>query len=309
MQFNLSLKKSKPFDVVGLGLNSIDFLSLVPEFPASNSKMEILRFAISGGGQVATAMAALSRWGTKTKYIGKVGSDEFGRLSLESIRQEGVDISSVTTEPDTPNQLGMIIVEAVSGDRTILWKRDDRLMYRAGELRREEICSGKILHLDGHDIRAAIQAVRWAAEEGIPTVIDIDKVESLTPELIEGIDFVIASSRFPGLFTGISDREKALTELQKHTRGFLCATLGPEGAMALVDGEVLYTAGFKVDVVDTTGAGDVFHGGFIYGLLQNWEITEILRFANAVAGLKCRNLGGRHAVPSLDEARRFLNLR
>jgi sulfofructose kinase len=307
MRFNLSLKKNKPFDVVGLGLNSFDFLSLVPEFPASNSKMEILRFATSGGGQVATAMVALSRWDVKTKYIGKVGSDEFGRLSLESIRQERVDISSVTTEPDTPNQLGIIMVEAGSGDRTILWRRDKRLMYRVGELTREEVCAGRLLHLDGHDMRAAIQAARWAREEGIPTVIDIDKVEPLTPELIKGIDFVITSSRFPSLFTRISDREKALMALQKHTRGFLCATLGPEGAMALVDGKILHAAGFKVDVVDTTGAGDVFHGGFIYGLLQNWEVTEILRFANAVAGLKCRELGGRRAIPSLDEARRFLN--
>jgi len=309
MRFNLSLRNNKLFDVVGLGLNSIDFLSLVPEFPASNSKMEILRFATSGGGQVATAMVALSRWGVKTKYIGKVGSDEFGRLSLESIRQEGVDISSVTTEPDTPNQLGMIMVEAASGDRTILWKRDDRLMYRVGELVKEEVCAGRLLHLDGHDIRATIQAARWAREEGIPTVIDIDKVEPLTPELIKEIDFIVTSSRFPSIFTGISDREKALTELQRHTRGFLCTTLGPEGAMALVDGEVLYVAGFKVDVVDTTGAGDVFHGGFIYGLLQNLEVTEILRFANAVAGLKCCDLGGRSAIPSLDEAYRFLNPR
>jgi sulfofructose kinase len=309
MRFNLSLRNNKPFDVVGLGLNSIDFLTLVPEFPASNSKMEILRFATSGGGQVATAMVALSRWDVKTRYIGKVGSDEFGRLSLESIRQEGVDISFVTTEPDTPNQLGMIMVEAASGDRTILWKRDDRLMYRVGELIKEEVCAGKLLHLDGHDIRATIQAARWAREKGIPTVIDIDKVEPLTPELIKEIDFVITSSRFPSLFTGISDREKALTELQRHTRGFLCTTLGPEGAMALVDREVIYVAGFKVDVVDTTGAGDVFHGGFIYGLLQNWEVTEILRFANAVASLKCRDLGGRRAIPSLDEAYRFLNPR
>ena len=157
MRFNLSFPKNKPFEVVGMGLNSVDFLSLVPEFPASNSKMEILRFERSGGGQVATAMVALSRWGVKTKYIGKVGSDEFGQFSLESIRQEGVDVSSVTTEPDTPNQLGNIIVEAASGDRTILWKRDDRLMYREGELRKEDVCSGKLLHLDGHDIRAAIQ--------------------------------------------------------------------------------------------------------------------------------------------------------
>jgi sugar/nucleoside kinase (ribokinase family) len=182
-------------------------------------------------------------------------------------------------------------------------------MYRVGELAKEEVCAGTILHLDDHDMRAALRAAGWAREEGIPTVIDIDKVEPLTPELIKEIDFVITSSRFPTLFTGISDREKALAELQRHTRGFLCATLGPEGSMAWVDGEILYAAGFKVDVVDTTGAGDVFHGGFIYGLLRNWDITEILRFANAVAGLKCRDLGGRRAIPSLDEAHRFLSLR
>ena len=171
-----------------------------------------------------------------------MGSDELGQISLDSLQQEGVDVSSVTTEPDTPTQLGNIIVEATSGDRTILWRRDERLMFREGELRKEDVCSGKLIHLDGHDIRSAIQCARWAKEEGIPTVIDIDKVEPLTPELIRDINFVVTSSRFPSLFTGISDREKALVELQRHTRGFLCTTLGPEGAMALVDGEILLRA-------------------------------------------------------------------
>ena len=307
MRFNLPFSKEKPFNVVGMGLNSVDFLSLVPKFPASNSKMEILRFAKSGGGQVATALVALSRWGVKTKYIGKVGGDELGQFSIDSIRHEGVDVSSVRVEPDTPNQLGNIIVEAPSGDRTILWHRDKRLMYREGELSREEVCSGRLLHLDGHDIRAAIQCARWAKEEGIPTMIDVDKVEPLTPELIKEIGFLLTSSRFPALFTGISDREKAFVELQRYTSGFVCATLGPEGVVALVGGEPLYVKGFEVEVVDTTGAGDVFHGGFIYGLLQNWEVGEILRFANAVSALKCRDLGGRRGIPTLDEVHRFLN--
>jgi sugar/nucleoside kinase (ribokinase family) len=201
----------------------------------------------------------------------------------------------------------MIIVDGVSGERTILWDRDERLMYREGELRKEEICSGKLLHLDGHDIRAAIQCAKWAREEGIPTVIDLDKIEPLTPELIRVIDFLVTSSRFPTLFTGIPDREKALIELQRLTSGFLCATLGPEGVIALVDGEILRVKGFEVKVVDTTGAGDVFHAGFIYGLLQNWEAVEILRFANAVAALKCRDLGGRRGIPSLEEAQRFMD--
>jgi sugar/nucleoside kinase (ribokinase family) len=306
MRFNLPLQ-DKPFDVVGMGLNSVDFLSVVPEFPPPNSKMEMLRFSKQGGGQVATAMVALSRWGVKTKYIGKVGEDELGQFSLHSIRQEGVDVSSVTIEPNATNQFAMVIVDGPSGERTIIWNRDERLMYREGELRKEEVCSGKLLHLDGHDIHAAIQCARWAKEEGIPTIVDLDKAEPLTSELIKEIDFVITSSRFPTLYTGISDREKALLELQKYTPGFLCATLGHQGAVALVNGEFLHVKGFEVNTVDTTGAGDVFHGGFICGLLQNWEVLKILRFANAVAALKCRELGGRKGIPTLKETQRFLN--
>jgi len=305
MRFNLPLQ-DKPFDVVGMGLNSVDFLCLVPEFPTPNSKMQMRRFSKQGGGQVATAMVALSRWGVKTKYIGKVGEDELGQFSLHSIHQEGVDISSVTIESDATNQFATIIVDGSSGERTILWNRDDRLTYREGELRKDEVCSGKILHLDGHDIHAALQCARWAKEEGITTVIDLDKVEPLTSELIKGIDFIITSSRFPTLYTKISDREKAFLELQKHTSGFLCATLGHEGAMALVEGKVIYVEGLKVKTVDTTGAGDVFHGGFIYGLLQNWELGEILKFANATSALKCQDLGGRKGIPTLEEIKRFL---
>jgi sulfofructose kinase len=235
-----------------------------------------------------------------------VGSDELGQFSLNSIRQEGVDVSSLTIEPDAKNQFATIIVDGRTGDRTILWDRDERLMYREGELRRDEVCSGRLLHLDGHDIRAALQCARWAKEEGIPTVVDLDKVEPLTSELIREIDFVLTSARFPGLFTGISDREEALLELQRHTSGFLSATLGHEGTMALVAGKILHAKGFEIKTVDTTGAGDVFHGGFIYGLLQNWEVSEILQFANAAAALKCRDLGGRKGIPSLEEVRRFL---
>lgn len=306
MKFDLPFQ-DKSFDVVGMGLNSVDFLCVVPQFPSPNSKMQVLQFSKQGGGQVATAMVALSRWGAKTKYVGKVGDDELGRFSLDSICREGVEISSVTIEPHAPNQSAMIIVDGSTGERTILWNRDERLMYRDGELRKEDICSGKVLHLDGHDIHAALRCARWAREESILTVIDLDKVEPLTSELIREIDFIITSSRFPMMYTGISDRKKAFLELQKHTRGFLSSTLGDEGVMALVNREFLYIQGFRVKSVDTTGAGDVFHAGFIYGLLQNWELVEILRFANAAAALKCKELGGRKGIPTLEEVQKLLN--
>jgi sulfofructose kinase len=135
MRFNLSLQE-KPHDVVGMGLNSVDFLCVVPEFPTINSKMRILKFSKQGGGQVATAMVALSRWGIKARYMGKVGGDELGQFSLTSLREEGVDVSSAIIEPNAPNQYAIIIVDGLSGERTILWDRDERLMYREGELRR-----------------------------------------------------------------------------------------------------------------------------------------------------------------------------
>ena len=194
MRFNLHLQ-DKPFDVVGVGLNSVDLLTVVPKFPTPHSKMEMLQFSKQGGGQVATAMVALSRWGVKTKYIGKVGGDELGQFSLHSIRQEGVDVSSVMIEPNATNQFAMIIVDGPTGERTILWNRDERLMYRQEELQKEGVCSGKILHLDGHDIHAALQCAKYAKEEGIPTIIDLDKVEPLTSKLIKEIDFVITSLR------------------------------------------------------------------------------------------------------------------
>ena len=305
MRFNLRFQQRKPFDVVGLGLNAVDFLCVVPEFPALDTKTEIVRYEKHGGGQVATAMVACSIWGLRTKYVGKVGGNDLGIFSLESIEETGVDTSSVTIEREATNQFAFILIDRGSGERTIIWHRDRKLLYEEGQLSKEDVCQGKILHVDGHDIEATLKAIAWAKEEGIFTAIDIDKVEKKTPELIRDVDFLITSSTFGPRLTGIEDREKALLALKRYNRGFLCATLGREGAMAVVGDRIVYSKGFEVEAVDTTGAGDVFHAGFVYGLIKNWDVMEILRFANAVAALKCTRMGGR-SVPALEEVDSFL---
>jgi sugar/nucleoside kinase (ribokinase family) len=307
VKFNLRFQQGKPFDVVGLGLNSVDFLCVIPKFPALNTKTEILHYTKGGGGQVATAMVACSKWGLRTKYVGKVGGDDLGLFSLKSIREAGVDVSSVTIERDSANQFAFILIDAESGERTIIWHRDKELLYREGQLSREDIRQGTILHVDGHDIDATIKAIKWAQEDGIFTVIDIDKVEEKTPELIRDVDFLVTSATFGQKLTGIEDRERALLALKRYNRGFLCATLGREGAMAVIGNRIVYSKGFEVEAVDTTGAGDVFHAGFLYGLIKNWEVGEILRFANAVAALKCTRMGGR-SVPTLEEVNSLLGV-
>ena len=305
MKFNLRFQQGKPFDVVGLGLNAVDFLCVIPRFPTFDTKTEIVHYEKQGGGQVATAMVACSKWDLRTKYIGKVGENDLGMFSLKSIGEAGVDTSSVTVQRGATNQFAFILIDKDSGERTIIWHRDKKLLYKEGQLSREDVCKGKILHVDGHDIEATIKAIKWAQGEGIFTVIDADKVEEKTPELIRDVDFLITSSTFGPKLTGIKDKVKALLALKRYNKGFLCATLGKEGAMAVLGDRIVYSKGFEVEAVDTTGAGDIFHAGFIYGLIRNWDALEILRFANAVSALKCTRVGGRSA-PTLEEVDSFL---
>jgi sulfofructose kinase len=302
----IPVPEGKTFDVVGMGLNAVDDLCVVPHYPSFNSKTRIHALHRQGGGQVATAMVALARWGVRVRYIGKVGDDERGRFSVRSIRQEGVDVSHVTVEPGATSQFAFIIIDARNGERTILWDRDERLRYRKGELSEEAVCSGRILHLDGHDIAATCQAIRWARQVGIPTVMDIDKVEEGTAEMVRDIDFLITSSNFPIRYTGVKDREAALRALGEAVNGFVTITLGREGAMALTEDGPRHFPGFKVRAVDTTGAGDVFHAGFIFGLLKGWDLKQTMAFSNAVAAMKCTQIGGRAGIPKLSAALTFL---
>jgi sugar/nucleoside kinase (ribokinase family) len=299
--FDIDFPATKPFDVVGFGLNAVDHLCVVPQYPRFDSKTEIVHYEKLGGGQTATAVVFAARMGLKGKYIGKVGSDDLGVYALESLRAENIDTASVLVERGARNQYAFIIIDKASGERTILWERDRKLSFRQEELCRADICSGRVLHLDGHDYEAAIQAARWAREEGIPVVIDLDKAVPRSAELIANVDFLITSANFPPEFTGIDDPIESLLALRNHCDGFLAVTLGAQGAMAVIGDRCERFPAFKVHAVDTTGAGDIFHGAFIYGLLHNWPLDRIMTFANAAAGLNCTHLGARGGIPPLGE--------
>lgn len=307
--FNIPFDRTKSFDVVGLGMNAVDHLCLVPAYPGFDTKTEILRYEMLPGGPVATAVVFASRMGLRARYIGKVGSDTLGQVQLESLRRENIDTSSVTIEAGARNQYAVIVVDQKSGERTVLWGRDPALNFRPEELTKEQVCSGRLLHLDGADYEAALRAATWAQSEGIPVVIDIDKVVPHCEQLVAKVDFLIASSNFTRDLTGINDLSEGLRALQKITSGFVAVTVGVRGAVALVGRESVQFPAFKVEAVDTTGAGDIFHGAFIYGLLQNWPLGEIMRFANGAAALSCTQLGARSGIAPLQEILRFCGLR
>jgi sulfofructose kinase len=298
---------ARPYDAVAIGLNAVDYLAVVPHYPEFNSKIELVSYDTLPGGQCATAMVALARLGMKTRYVGRVGSDDAGRVQLESLEREGVEHSECRVVEGATSQIAVILVDARSGERTVLWNRDPRIAVTPDDLTRELVCSGRVLHLDGHNIDAEVAAATWAREAGIPVVIDVDK-DYGGERLYPLVDYLIASEGFPERVVGVSEPRAALAALhERYGNPLVAVTLGRDGALALCDGRYIEAPGFAVEARDTTGAGDAFHAGFIYGLLGDMSLEASLRIANAVAALNCTAPGARGGLPTRDELERFLS--
>jgi sulfofructose kinase len=311
MRFPFQLATSKPFDAVGFGLNAVDHLVVVPSYPAFDTKIRLLEHKQSAGGQTATAMVALRRLGLKTAYAGRFGSDPDGQFGLSTLKDDAVNVDYAEVVEGARNQIAFITIDARNGERTIVWDRDDRLAYAPDEAPVEFGSMGRVLHLDAHDPPACLRLAQAAREAGTIVSADIDNVYGGLPELLPFIDVMIGSKEFPRRVTGIDDQRAALIELQKR---YGCAitgmTIGTAGAIVYCDGEFIESPGFEAPggCKDTTGAGDAFHAGFLYGMLRGDDIETSLRFGNAVAAMKCSALGARTALPTAEQLQKFLNL-
>ncbi len=290
-------------DVTGIGLNATDTFLLVRDFPALGGKERVVSVSRQAGGQVATTLVTCQRLGLKTRYIGKVGDDDAGKLQLESLKAEGIDVTHARVVPETPNQFGHIIVDQATGERTVFWDRDPRLAIMPGELSQASITESRMVHLDGCDVEACLAAARWARAASIPVIADLDTVYKQVETLFPCLDYLIASANFLPSATGEDDPFRALEYMAREYRIAVPGmTLGRDGALVYYEGRFIYSPGFVVETVDTTGAGDVFHGAFIYGVLSGWPMERILDFSNAMGALNCTALGARGGIRSETEA-------
>ena len=310
MKFPIELPDNKKFDAVGFGLNAVDHLIVVPEYPAFDTKVRLLEHKQSAGGQTATAMVGLRRLGLKTAYSGRFGSDPEGQFGLKSLVDEGVNCDFAQVIENARNQIAFITIDARSGERTIVWDRDERLAYKPEEAPVGFGSLGRVLHLDAHDPLACVRVARDAKASGTIVSADIDNVYEGLPELLPLIDILIGSKEFPHRVTGITDERAALVEL--HER-FGCAvvgmTIGAAGAVVYCEGKFIESRGYPAPggCRDTTGAGDAFHSGVLYGLLTGADVETSLKFGNAVAAMKCSALGARTALPARTQLEEFLN--
>lgn len=287
--------------MVGFGLNAVDWICRLPDYPPLGSERRLEALDRLTGGQTATACALCARYGLQVRYIGRVGDDALGNFSRQHLRAENMDLSCVETVSGTSNQFAVILVDRPTGERTILWERSPSLTYEPGDLRREWIEEGQLLHLDGHDEEAAIEAAGWAQASGMKVSLDIDKVQERTRDLIERVDFLLPTERFARRMTGVEDWTEALSRLNRMTPGLVAITRGEEGCAVIVDGQILEVPAFQVPVVDTTGAGDIFHGAFAFSLFQGWDLLHCLTFACAAGSLACTRVGSRSGIPTLAE--------
>jgi sulfofructose kinase len=295
------------FDVVGLGLNATDTLLVVPRFPAYAGKAPFETEIVSPGGQVASAMVACARLGLRTKYIGTIGDDERGRVQIESLRQWNVNLDHVQIRSGCPNQSAYIVIDRSTGERTVFWNRPDCLRIDPTQVAPEQITCARLLHIDGHDTPAVEHAARIARSAGIPVTVDVDTIYHGFDKVLPHVDYLIASSEFPVQWTNERDPFKALTTIQREYGMRVAAmTLGAHGSLALENGCFTYSPAFVVDCVDTTGAGDVFHGAFCYAVLEDMPMRDALEFSNAMAALNCTALGARGGIAGLEEVRRLL---
>jgi sugar/nucleoside kinase (ribokinase family) len=298
--FEVKLPPDREFQVIGFGENAVDLVCRVPHFPLHDSKVQMEKIIRLVGGTIATACTLCARYGLVTRYMGRVGGDETGEFALEDLKKEDMDLQ-VETVPGASSHLSLIIVDRPTGGRTIIWDRDPNLNYKTGELARDRLTSGQILHLDGNDIDACIQAAQWGQEAGMTVVLDIDKVQPGVDSLLSKVDFAIPSQDFTRNYTGCPDWQDGIRRLGKYCRGVAAVTLGQEGAAILWRNEVYHFPAFPVTVVDSTGSGDIFHGAFIYSMLQGWSVGKCMRFSNAAGGLACTRLGARSGIPLVDE--------
>jgi len=312
LRLPFELPTDREFDAVGFGLNAVDHLLVAPEYPAFDTKTRLLEHERSAGGQTASAMVALQRLGRRTAYAGRFGSDDAGRFGLETLRAEGVEVSRAEVVEGARNQIAYIIIDARTGERTILWDRDARLAYRADEAPENFAARGRVLHLDAHDPPACARLAREARAAGTIVSADIDNIYEGLAELLPHLDVLISSSNFPRRLTGIADEREALAEVKSHLRSdaVVGMTLGARGAVIYHEGRFVTSPALEVPGAcrDTTGAGDAFHAGFLHGLLDGRDLEDCLRLGCAVAALKCRRLGARAGLPTPKELDDFLRV-
>lgn len=295
------------FDVCALGCVCWDYVGIVEEYPDLDEKALLTELIQMGGGLSGTAMSAVAALGGQAKIFGRMGDDEYGQKILQAFLKEGVDPSGIEILPGLTSQFAFCIAHRATGRRTIFWKPGTYRRMAPGEVDLPALCDCRCLLIDHHHVLAATEAGQYARAHGVPVVGDIERLQPGAEEFVAACDYPIVPRGFARDFTGETDLRRAADKLLALGPQVVIITQGEEGVTAFLPQGELHQPAFQVEpIVDTTGAGDVFHGAFAYGIALGHELEQALAFAAASAALSCRALGGRGALPDMDQVQALL---
>ncbi len=298
----MARSRSNRIECVGLGLCALDYTFVVDSYPRLDDKIDAISFSRQGGGPVPTALCTLAKFGIGSAFLGKSGKDGDGKLLRDELRRFGVNVRYLFLDPDSRTPRAFVIVEKESGKRTVILDRTETSALSPDELNAAVIQRAKFLLIDGREPETSLTAALLARKTGGEVILDAGSPRKNIGDILPYVDHLVVSNRFSLDFTQEVDPGRAALKLAHMGFKSVVITSGRRGSIgATSDGELFQQEAFKVNVVDTTGAGDVFHGAYVYGLIQGWELPRILEFASATAALKCTRLGGRRGIPELEE--------
>lgn len=298
----------RAIDVIGIGQNSYDHVAELDAFPTLAGKSAARSYATLPGGQIATALLACARLGLRAAFVSSVGDDPPGDAVLRPLREAGVDVSEVRRIPGAETQIALVLVDRPSGERTVIWYRDPRLGLEVANLCRASIERARLLHLDASDPDVGCWAAKVAREAGIPVVLDADRYRPELDDVLRLVDFPIVGREFAEIYTAGGAVQDALVKLCAAGARLAVVTLGAIGALARSGDRMIESSAFRIDVRDTTGAGDAFHAGFIWALLEGLDAERALCAANAAGALCCRAVGAQGGHPDRTSLEEFLRV-
>lgn len=294
-------------DIVGIGSAVFDTLMTVDAFPEEDTKKQSRKLAVQCGGPCATAMVAASKLGIRAGYMGLLGDDMYGRFIRERLGHYGVDTKNVRMIPGTVSYSSVVICCLESSSRTCIWDRGTVPDCAEKDVSLSELRTAKILHLDGHNLDAAIYAAQKARESGVKVSLDAGGLYTGIEELLPLVDILIPSEEFALKFTCEKSAEKAAYELSEQFRpDILIITQGKKGGFIWKQEQAVRYPAYPVKAIDSNGAGDVFHGAFLTAIIKGMETEEAASFASAASALKCTRFGAQEGIPGYEETLEYM---
>ncbi len=300
-------KSAKQIDCLGMGIVPFDMLFTVKRYPNPEQKIDADSFVMQGGGPVPNVVTGLSRMGYKTALIAAVGNDPFGKIISEELKKDGVDTSHLIIKKNTTALAGGFI-EKKSGRRTLVLSRE--VFVKPKDIKLSALPKPKIIHLDGRDMPATLKLARWAKQNGIVVSFDIGSMRNDVSEVFPYVDHLVVADQYAFGFTKTNDVKAAIKKLSKYCNGTIVITEGIKGSTGCEPNltNCNYQKAFKVKNIDTTGAGDCYHTGYLYGLLKGYDLATRMKLGSAAAALKCTKPGARNGIPTEKELLKFIKL-